>query len=126
MTKASVPSVTSYIAGQPLSARAVLTRVRGIIRRAIPGAKEVISYKIPAYKRDGRAVLYFAGWKEHYSLYPVSASLLAALGVPAGTYEIRNSTIRFPLDKPVPATLIARIAKARAAEGKKKGSRAKA
>jgi uncharacterized protein YdhG (YjbR/CyaY superfamily) len=99
----------------------VLTRVRRIIRRAIPGAEEVISYKIPTYKRDGRAVLYFAGWKEHYSLYPVSASLLAALDFPGGTYEVRNSTIRFPLDKPVPATLIARIAKLRAAEaGKKK------
>ena len=114
MTKAAVTSVTSYIAGQPRSARAVLTRVRRIIRRAIPDAEEVISYKIPTYKLHGRAVLYFAGWKAHYSLYPVSAGLIAALDVPAGKYEIRNSTIRFPLDKPVPAALIARIAKHRA------------
>src|SRR5215467_10074426 len=111
MAKTAVLSVTSYIAGQPRHARAVLSRVRGIIRRAIPDAEETISYKIPTYKVNGRAVLYFAGWKAHYSLYPVSAGLLKALDVPLGKYAIKNSTIRFPLDEPVPATLIARIAK---------------
>jgi uncharacterized protein YdhG (YjbR/CyaY superfamily) len=115
MAKTAVPSVTGYIAAQSKAARPVLTRVRRIIRRAIPDAEEAISYKIPTYRLHGRAVLYFAGWKAHCSLYPVSAALVAALGVPPGKYEIRNSTIRFPLDKRVPATLIARIAKHRAA-----------
>ena len=93
----------------------MLARVRDIIRRAIPDAEETISYKIPTYRLHGRVVLYFAGWKTHYSLYPVSAGVLAAIKVPPGKYEIKNSTIRFALDKPVPATLIARIAKLRAA-----------
>jgi len=116
MNRTTVPSVAGYIARQPKGSRSVLTRVRRIIRRAIPGAEEAISYKIPTYKLHGHAVLYFAGWKAHYSLYPVSADLVAALGVPQGKYEIRKGTIRFPLDKPVPATLIARIAKRRARE----------
>jgi uncharacterized protein YdhG (YjbR/CyaY superfamily) len=120
MTKAAVPTVAGYIAAQPRSARSALTRVRRIIRRALPDAEETISYKIPAYKLDGRAVLYFAGWKEHYSLYPVSAGLAAALDAAPGAYEIRKSTIRFPLGKAVPATLIERIAKLRAREARKK------
>ncbi len=119
MTKIAVPSVARYIASQPKGTRSVLTRVRRIIRRAIPGAEEAISYKIPTYKVHGRAVLYFAGWKAHYSLYPVSADLVAALGVPPGKYEITKGTIRFPLDQPVPATLIARIAKRRASEARR-------
>ena len=52
--------------------------IRRAIREGIPGADEVISYKIPAYKVDGRAVLYFAGWKEHFSIYPAGVSLITA------------------------------------------------
>ncbi len=120
MKKMSVTSVASYIAAQPKERRAALERVRRIIRRAIPDAEEAISYKIPAYKLQGRAVIYFAGWKEHYSLYPVTADVVEALGDRFGDVDIRNSTIRFPFDGPVPATLIARIAKFRAREESKR------
>ena len=120
MKKTSVTPVASYIAAQPKERRAALERVRRIIRRAIPGAEEGISYKIPAYKLQGRAVIYFAGWKEHYSLYPVTADVVEALGDRLGDVEIKNSTIRFPFDGPVPATLIARIAKLLAAKAVKR------
>ena len=63
--------VTAYIAGLPAPARAALTRVRSIIRRAVPAAEEMISYQIPAYKLHGRPVLFFAAWKEHYLALPV-------------------------------------------------------
>jgi uncharacterized protein YdhG (YjbR/CyaY superfamily) len=55
-------------------------RVRRIIRRAIPGAEERISYQIPTYTLQDRAVIYFAGWKEHYSFYPVTVEMVEALG----------------------------------------------
>jgi len=106
--------VTAYIAGFPAPARAALTRVRGVIRRAVPAAEEMISYQIPAYKLHGRPVLFFAGWKEHYSLYPSNARLVAAFKGQLSPYEISKGTIRFPLSDSVPATLIERIAKFRA------------
>jgi len=120
MKKMSVTSVASYIAAQPKERRAGLERVRRIIRRAIPGAKEGISYQIPTYKLQGRAVIYFAGWKGHYSLYPVTADVVEALGGRLGEIQIKKSTIRFPFDEPVPATLIARIATFRAREESKR------
>jgi uncharacterized protein YdhG (YjbR/CyaY superfamily) len=61
-------SIDEYIAAFPLPVQGVLKRVRSTIRKAVPGAEEVISYNIPTYKLHGRPVLYFAGWKQHYSL----------------------------------------------------------
>ena len=70
MAKTNFRSVDDYIASQPEATQTVLKRVRSIIRKALPAAEEVISYQIPAYKSRGQAVVYFAGWKQHYSLYP--------------------------------------------------------
>jgi uncharacterized protein YdhG (YjbR/CyaY superfamily) len=114
MVRTEFKSVDEYIAGQPDALRAVLKRVRAAIRKALPGAEEVISYKIPTYKLKGTAVLYFAGWKHHYSLYPASASLVAALKEDLAPYKVNKGTIRLPLSEPVPAKLIERIAKFRA------------
>ena len=106
--------VTAHIAGFPAPARAALTRVRGIIRRAVPAAEEMISYQIPAYKLHGRPVLFMAAWKEHYSLYPSNARLVSAFKKELSKYELSKGTIRFPLAEPVPVRLIERIAKFRA------------
>ena len=78
MAKTDFRSVDDYIASQPEATQSVLERVRSIIRKALPGAEEAISYQIPAYKLRGQAVVYFAGWKQHYSLYPASAPLVKA------------------------------------------------
>lgn len=116
MTKTDFQSVDEYIASQPETAQSTLGRVRSAIRQAVPRAEEVISYKIPTYKLHGRAVLYFAGWKEHYSLYPAPAHVVAAFKDELAPYEVNKGTIRFPLYKPVPVKLIGRIAKLRAKE----------
>jgi uncharacterized protein YdhG (YjbR/CyaY superfamily) len=109
-------SIDEYIASQPSDVQAALKRVRTAIRKALPKAAEVISYNIPAYKIDGGRVLYFAGWKRHYSLYPAGARLVAAFQDELANYTVSKGTIRFPLDEPVPVRLIARIAKFRAEE----------
>ena len=96
--------------------QAILQRVRSTIRKALPGAQETISYQIPAYKLHAGCVLYFAGWQQHYSLYPASARLVAAFEAELAPYELSKGTIRFPLSRPVPVKLIARIAKFRAKE----------
>ena len=116
MTKSDFKSVDGYIASQPEALQGALKRVRSTIRKAVPGAEEVISYKIPAYKLHGRPVLYFAGWKQHYSLYPGNARFVALFKDDLAPYEISKGTIRFPLSEPVPVKLIERIAKFRAKE----------
>lgn len=116
MGKSGFQSVDEYIASQPERVQGVFKRVRSAIRKAIPGAEEVISYQIPAYKLHGRAVLYFAGWRQHYSLYPATGPIVAALQDELAPYEVAKGTIRFPLSRPVPVKLIERIARFRANE----------
>ena len=111
------PSVSAYIAAQPPAARSALRRVRSVLRKALPGAEEVISYGIPAYRLQGRRVIYFAGWKQHYSIYPAGRRLIAAFEKELERYEYNDKgTIRFPLDEPVPERLLARIASFRVKE----------
>ena len=110
-------STDEYLAGFPPPVQRVMRRVRSAIRTAIPRADEVISYNIPAYKLDGRVVIYFAAWKEHYSIYPSTDRLISAFKDALAPYEFNNKgTIRFPLSEPVPVALIAGIAKFRAKE----------
>ena len=116
MAKTDFKSVDEYIAAQPEQSQAVLQRVRGTIRKALPGAEEVISYQIPAYKLRGDRVIYFAGWKQHFSLYPAGERLVAAFKTELKGREISKGTIRFPLSESVPDKLIERIAKYRAKE----------
>jgi uncharacterized protein YdhG (YjbR/CyaY superfamily) len=116
MAKTHFKSVDEYIATHPEDVQAILQRVRSTIRKAVPGAEEVISYQIPAYKLHGGPVLYFAGWKQHYSLYPATAHVVAAFKDDLAPYEVNKGTIRFPLSQPVPVKLIERIAKFRAKE----------
>jgi len=116
MAKTDFTSVDQYIAAQPVAAQGVLERVRRTILAAVPEVEEVISYKMPAYKLRGEAMLYFACWKRHYSLYPATGRVLAAFQDELASYEVKHSTIRFPLSQAVPEKLIGRIAKFRAKE----------
>ena len=106
MAKTDFKSVDEYIASQPEAVQTLLKRVQSTIRRAVPGAEEVISYQIPTYKLHGDPVLYFAGWKQHYSLYPATAHVVAAFREELAPYELSKGTIRFPLSQPVPVKLI--------------------
>jgi len=109
--------------------QAVLKRVRSTIRKTVPAAEEGISYQIPTYKLNGVPVIYFAGWKQHFSLYPASDDLVVAFKDELAGYEISKGTIRFPLSDPVPEDLIERIVSFRAEKliqrekgrGRKKG-----
>jgi uncharacterized protein YdhG (YjbR/CyaY superfamily) len=115
-------TIPQYIARFPRPVQTTLKRVRAAIRKAIPGAEETISYGIPAFRFQGRTVIYFAGWKQHYSIYPANARLVAAFREELEPYEVNNKgTIRFPLAEPVPATLIERIARFRAKEAAQTG-----
>jgi len=71
---------------------------------------------MPVYKLHGQPVLYFAGWKRHYSLYPAGELLVQAFADELAPFKVEKGTIRFPLSQPVPVKLIQRIAKFRANE----------
>jgi uncharacterized protein YdhG (YjbR/CyaY superfamily) len=116
MATTDFKSVEAYIAAQAEPVQEILQRVRSAIRKAVPGLEEVISYQMPAYKLHGAPVIYFAGWKRHYSLYPANDRLVAAFADELSSYELSKGTIRFPLADPVPVKLIQRIAKFRARE----------
>ena|SRR5580704_3761595 len=116
MAKTGFKSVDHYIASQPEAVQSILQRVRSAIRKAVPAAEEAISYQMPAYKLPDGPVLYFAGWKQYYSLYPATGRVLAAFKDDLAPYEIKKSTIHFPFSEPVPVRLIERIAKFRAKE----------
>jgi uncharacterized protein YdhG (YjbR/CyaY superfamily) len=116
MARPGYKSIDEYMATQPPDAQAVLRQVRSAIRKALPGAEEIISYQIPAFKLPGGPVLWFAGWKKHYSLYPASGRIVEACRKDLAPYTVSKGTIRFPLSEPVPVKLIERIAKLRAEE----------
>ncbi len=118
MKRPIAASVAAYIAAQPRPAQAALRRVRRAIRKALPRAEEAISYGIPAYRLNGRAVVYFAGFREHYSLYPAGPRVVATFRDELEPYEYNNKgTIRFPLSAAVPERLVKRLASFMAKEG---------
>jgi uncharacterized protein YdhG (YjbR/CyaY superfamily) len=102
-------TVDEYIASFPPETRTVLESVRGEIRQATTGTEEGISYGIPAYRIDGRYVIWFAGWKRHVSVYPIPHGD-RALDAELAPYVAARGTLRFRLDRPLPLALIGRVA----------------
>ncbi len=107
---AKIESVAAYIGAQPVAKRPALRRVRAAIRKALPSAQETVSYGIPAYRADGKTVIYFAAWKDHYSLYPVGRAVQSAFRADLEDHQIKGSTLRISFSVPVPARLIGQIA----------------
>jgi len=112
MAKTNYKSVDHYIKIFPANIQKVLRSVRHTIREIIPEAEEIISYQIPAFKLNGKIVIYFAGWPNHISVYPKPRSN-EELNKQLSKYKGGKGTVQFPLDKPIPLSLIKKIVKYR-------------
>ena len=119
MSRAAAKDVDAYITAAPKAAQPKLRQMRTLIRAAAPKADEKISYGMPYYGYKGR-LMYFASFQKHIGLYAAwpAGSTYAKLIEP---YKVSKGTLRFPLDKPLPATLITKIVKTRVKENDAKG-----
>lgn len=112
-------TVDDYFARLPEPARTRLDEMRKLIRSAAPSeAVECISYSMPAFRYKGALVCY-AMFKKHYSLFPMNAQLIVDLGDEVSAYKTSKGTIQFPLDTPPPKALVKKIVKMRAAQNQK-------
>lgn len=114
-------SVDAYFATLPDDQREALQELRDTIRSALPDATEHISYQMPAFKTDGRFVVWYAAFRDHYSMYPANERVRAALGEDVDKHVSGKGTIRFEYGERLPKTLVKRIVKTRLrenAEGK--------
>ena len=115
-TKPAPASVDEYIAAFPPETRAVLEELRALVREEAPEVTERISYAIPTFDVDGHYLVYFAAWKKHVALYPVTPAMVKEMGEELKPYRKGQGTLQFPLAKPLPAALIRRIVAVRREE----------
>ena len=108
--------VRVYIAAQPAAQRRRLGEMRSTIRAAVPKAEEGFSYRMPCFRLEGRILVWYAGFKAHTSLFPIGARIQKALKQALAGYRTSKGTVQFPLDRPLPVSLLKRLVKARLAE----------
>jgi uncharacterized protein YdhG (YjbR/CyaY superfamily) len=108
-------TIDEYLALWSADKRATLEKLRKDIQAAAPKAEEAISYGIPAFRLDGRLLVAFGAAVKHCAFYPGSHPVEAHKGE-LRSYDTSKGTIRFPVDRPLPATLVRKLVKARIAE----------
>ncbi len=108
--------VDAYLAEVPEDKRALLEQIREIVSAAAPEATEHISYGFPTFKLDGRGLIWYAAWKKHCSIYPLTDGILEKLGKQLEPFDTEKGTIRFTTHNPLPASLIEKLVETRIAE----------
>jgi uncharacterized protein YdhG (YjbR/CyaY superfamily) len=121
--KKAAAAVRAYIAALPPAPRGRLVQIRALIRAAAPGAVEHFSYRMPGFRLAGKTLIWYAAFKHHTSLFPITPSLIKAHRLNLTGYETAKGTVRFPLAAPLPVALVKRIVMARAAEARKPARR---
>ena len=106
--------IDEYLSAFPKDVQKTLQELRATIKKAAPGAEEVISYQIPGFKYHGMLV-YFAGYKNHIGFYPTPSGI-EAFKKELSVYKRAKGSVQFPIDKPLPTSLIRKIVKFRVKE----------
>ena len=102
-------TIDAYIAAFPAEVKQILEQIRAIVKKVAPDAEETISYDIPTFNLGGTYLVYFAAWKKHIALYPVSPQLAEQLSEDLSKYKGSKGSVHFPLNKPIPFDLIEKI-----------------
>ena len=123
MLKIVANTIDEFIAAFPKEVQEKLRKMRDTIRKAAPAATEAIKYGIPTFELNGNLV-HFSGYEHHIGFYPAPSGIAEFKKELAG-YESAKGSVRFPLDKPLPLTLVAQIVKFRVAENMAKKSKTK-
>jgi len=100
------PRVLAYLDRLPAEQRALLEHVREVVARVAVDAEEAISYGMPAFKRDGKFFLSYAGWKRHCSIYPLTDAFLEAHGAELEGYDRTRGSLHFTPERPLPDALL--------------------
>jgi len=116
LTKQKPRTIDDYLARVSPAKRALLQKLRKTIRAVAPKAEECISYGIPAFRLNGRSLVFFGAWANHCSFYPGSSTTLKKFRNDLKGFQITKGTIRFSPDNPLPNTLVKKLVKARIAE----------
>jgi uncharacterized protein YdhG (YjbR/CyaY superfamily) len=109
--KQNYQTIDDYIKTFPKDIQEVLQKIRQAIKKAAPGAEEIISYQMPAFK-SGRVLVWFGAFKNHIGLFP-TAEAITVFKKELGAYKTSKGTIQFPIDKKIPLALISKITKFR-------------
>jgi uncharacterized protein YdhG (YjbR/CyaY superfamily) len=109
------PRVRAYLAAQPLLQRAALKKIQAAILSIAPKAEQVFSYGMPGFRLNDRPFMWYAGFQEHVSIFPITGKIQRAFAKELQGYGKSTGT-RFPLDKALPIGLVRRLIKARVAE----------
>lgn len=112
----SVEEIDTYLAGIDEPKRSTLQALRQTILEIVPNAEQVISYKVPAFRVEGRIVAGFAAFKDHLSYLPFSGSVLPGLADELQGYTMTKSALHFPIDSPLPKPLVKKLIAAQMAE----------
>jgi uncharacterized protein YdhG (YjbR/CyaY superfamily) len=108
--------IDDYLAGVSAEKRAVLSKLRKTIRSVVPKAEECISYRLPAFRLDGRVIAGFSATAKGCSYFPFSGRTLRTLAADVRAYDQTKSALHFGPDRPLPASLVRKLLKARIAE----------
>lgn len=106
-------TVDEYLAAAPEPQRATLGELRDTLREVLPDAVETISYGVPAFKVEGKAVAGYAYFKNHCSYFPHSGSVLRAMTDELAGYDWDKGTLRFGVDRPLPKPLVESLVRER-------------
>ena len=109
----SAEDIDEYLRRIDEPKRSTLEALRRTILEIVPDAEQVISYKVPAFRVDGRIVAGFAAFKDHLSYLPFSGSVLPQLASELEGYTMTRSALHFPVDSPLPKTLVGKLIAAR-------------
>jgi uncharacterized protein YdhG (YjbR/CyaY superfamily) len=108
--------IRAYLAAQTAGTRVILRKMHDAIHAVAPDAVDGFSYRMPVARLDGKVLVWYAGFRNHTSLFPIGDAIRRKYAAGLEGYETSKGTVRFPLSKPLPVTLVKRLVKARIGE----------